>query len=204
MKRLIPGKTKVQVELFKGVMLGDIVVAAIGIAMLILILISSLPQKLIFCIVVIGIAALLLVRMDAVPNYRYLMQIITHYAYKRRYERVNDDELLKSRALGTEKDTKFERLFKKKPGSKGAPVTAKPSKKQKNEEKPAEKDAASGTDGKKSKKKAAKQEKSAESKAKEAKKAREAEDRLLKSASVSDEEKIGEIRVEFPASILAA
>ena len=46
MNRLIPGKTKVQVELFRGVTIGDVVIAAFGIAMITLILMSSLPAKL--------------------------------------------------------------------------------------------------------------------------------------------------------------
>ena len=135
MKRLIPGKTKVQVELFKGVMIGDVVVAVLGIAMLILILISSLPHKLVFCVAVVGVAGMLLVRLDTVPNYRYLLQIITHYAYKRRYERYTDDTLLKARVQGTEKETKFDRLFKSETDAEQEPVVRKFLKKGKKDKK---------------------------------------------------------------------
>ena len=203
MKRLIPGKTKVQVELFKGVRLGDIIVAVLGVAMLILILISSLPHKLYFCIAVVFVAGLLLVRMDTVSNYRYLLQIITHYAYKRRYERLTDNELLKSQALGTEKNTKFDRLFKAKNNAGQKPAMPKPLTKGKKAEKaPKQADLQKGE--KKAKKKTAKPEQTAEGKAKTKKKAREEEDRLLKSASVSEEEKEAiraRRREEFAASM---
>ena len=111
MNRLIPGKTNVQVELFRGVKIGDIIVAAIGIAMIVLVLVSSLPYKLAFCVGIVLVAAVLLIRMDANPNYRYLMHVIAHFAYKRRYARVYDDALLVERARGNEKDTLFDRVF---------------------------------------------------------------------------------------------
>ena len=203
MKRLIPGKTKVQVELFKGVMIGDVVVAVLGIAMLILILISSLPHKLVFCVAVVGVAGMLLVRLDTVPNYRYLLQIITHYAYKRRYERYTDDTLLKARVQGTEKETKFDRLFKSETDAEQEPVVRKFLKKGKKDKKEP-KDSDSQKSEKKTKKKTAKLEQTTGKKEKTTKKARAEEDKLLKSASVSEEEK-EEIRArrreEFAASM---
>ena len=59
MNRLIPGKTKVQIELFRGVTIGDVVIAGTGMVMLVLVLLSSLPHKLGFCIGVVSAAALL-------------------------------------------------------------------------------------------------------------------------------------------------
>ena len=41
--RLIPGKTKVQVELFKGITLADMLVGGIAMVMAVLVLTSSLP-----------------------------------------------------------------------------------------------------------------------------------------------------------------
>ena len=111
MNRLIPGKTKVQVELFRGVKIGDIVVSAIGLAMIILVLVSSLPYKLAFCIGIVLVAAVLLIRMDANPNYRYLMHVIAHFAYKRRYKRIYDDALLVERAQGVKMVTMVDRAF---------------------------------------------------------------------------------------------
>ena len=111
MNRLIPGKTKVKVELFRGVKVGDIVVAGIGLAMLILILISSLPHRFAFCLGVVLVAVMLLVRMDDKPNYLFLMHVIAHFAYRRRYQRSSDDALLMERAKGNEMGTLVERMY---------------------------------------------------------------------------------------------
>ena len=111
MNRLIPGKTKVQVELFRGVKIGDIIVSAIGLTMVIFVLISSLPYKLAFCAGVVLAAAVLLIRMDGNPNYRYLMHVIAHFAYKRKYQRIYDDALLVERARGNAMDTIVDRIL---------------------------------------------------------------------------------------------
>ena len=111
MNRLIPGKTKVQVELFRGVKIGDIIVSAIGLTMIVFVLISSLPYKLAFCVGIALAAAVLLIRLDENPNYRYLMHVIAHFAYKRKYQRIYDDALLVERARGNEMDTIVGRIF---------------------------------------------------------------------------------------------
>ena len=98
MQRMIPEKTKVRVELFRGVTIGDIIVGAIGIGLLILVMISNLPYKVAFVIAIVAIAALLLVRMDQVPNYRYVGHILSYFGYKRKFIRIcTDQELI---ALG--------------------------------------------------------------------------------------------------------
>ena len=60
MQRLIPNKTKVSVELFRGVTIGDVIVGGIGMLMLVLVIISNLPFKLGFSIIVVALTALLL------------------------------------------------------------------------------------------------------------------------------------------------
>ena len=97
MRRLIPGKTKVQIELFKGVLLSDIAVAAVFGVMLLFVVISSLPFKGYICLALLFIAALLLARLDTQPNYLYILNILRHCSYKRRYARRYSDELLKER-----------------------------------------------------------------------------------------------------------
>ena len=94
--RLIPGKTKVQIELFKGISLWDMLVAGIGILLVLFVLISSLPGKF-YIILGIGLVFIgLLIRMDTVPNYRYLLQILRHFSYSRKYDKVYDDATLKA------------------------------------------------------------------------------------------------------------
>lgn len=92
--RLIPGKTKVQIELFKGISLWDMLVAGIGALLILLVLISTLPFKF---YIVLGIGLIfvgLLVRMDTVPNYLYLLHILRHFSYRRKYDKVYDDATL--------------------------------------------------------------------------------------------------------------
>lgn len=91
--RLIPGKTKVEIELFKGITLSDILVAGVAMVMVVLVLLSSLPGK-VYIVGGIGIlAAGLLARMDTVPNYTYLLHILRHFGYVRRYGRKRGDQM---------------------------------------------------------------------------------------------------------------
>ena len=88
MARLIPGKTKVQIELFKGVRLADVLVGLVAFLMIVFVVISSLPFKFYIVLGVLFIAGLLLMRMDTVPNYIYLVNMLRHFAYRRRYRRL--------------------------------------------------------------------------------------------------------------------
>ena len=94
MQRLIPNKTKVSVELFRGVTIGDVIVGGIGMLMLVLVIISNLPFKLGFSIIVIGLTALLLIRLDDQPNYQYLLHILSFLGYKRHFGRRQSDSVL--------------------------------------------------------------------------------------------------------------
>ena len=77
--RIIPGKTKVQLELFKGVTLTDMLIGLVGAILLIFVLVSNMPGKMVFAIVIGGICAMLLVRLDAEPNYVFIMNMIRHF-----------------------------------------------------------------------------------------------------------------------------
>ena len=96
--RLIPGKTKVQIELFRGVTLWDILVGAIALILIILIIISSLPHKIWFCIGIFFLTALLVIRLDEKPNYLMVLHMFRHFSSVRRYSKVYDDEMLKKKA----------------------------------------------------------------------------------------------------------
>ena len=115
--RLIPGKTKVSVELFRGVTLGDIIVCGVAMGMLILVLVSNLPWKLGICIAVGVIAAMLLLRLDEQPNYIYLLHILSFFGYDRRFGRTLNDKLLVEAGEGTLKDVAFDVVFKDRPES---------------------------------------------------------------------------------------
>ena len=111
MTRLIPGKTKVEVELFRGVTLGDVIVAGIGIGMLILLILSNLPYKFNFCIGLAAVTGLLLFRIDDQANYKYLLHILRHFGYDRRFAKSYTDEMLVQRADGTMEEAALQELF---------------------------------------------------------------------------------------------
>ncbi len=92
--RLIPGKTKVKIEFFKGISLWDLVIAAAGAAMMVAVLLSSIPHRFYVILAILFVFAALLVRLDASPNYVLLIHILRHYAYKRHFEKVLDDDVL--------------------------------------------------------------------------------------------------------------
>ncbi|MDO4733463.1 MAG: DUF87 domain-containing protein, partial [Bacillota bacterium] len=94
MIRLIPGKTKVQIELFKGVSLADILIASISFLLIVFVLISSLPYKVYIIIGLLVFGVLLLARVDAQPNYLYLLHILRHFGLKRRFGRSISDAML--------------------------------------------------------------------------------------------------------------
>jgi hypothetical protein len=96
--RLIPGKTKVQIELFKGVTLWDILVGGIAMGLAILVIISSLEGKVVFLSIVLFFAVLLILRLDTQPNYVMLLHMFQHFGFVRRYRKVYDDETLKKKA----------------------------------------------------------------------------------------------------------
>ena len=92
MQRMIPEKTKVHVELFRGVTVGDIIVGGIGMGLLILVLISNLPYKLAICIALAAVFVFLIVRMDEQPNYVYIGHILSYMGYKHRFVRACTDQ----------------------------------------------------------------------------------------------------------------
>ena len=100
MQRLIPGKTKVHIELFRGVTLRDILIGVIALTMLVFVLLSNLPGKLWFCIGIVFLTVLLLIRLDEQPNYIYFLHILTFFGYRRRFERLQKDPQLVARGKG--------------------------------------------------------------------------------------------------------
>jgi len=109
--RLIPGQTKVQIEIFKGVTLWDLLVGAIQLIILALIFSSSLPFKPVFIAFVLVMAVLLIARMDNQPNYMYLLYIIRHFAFRRRFNRLDNDKVLVDYAERGKTEVAFDSIF---------------------------------------------------------------------------------------------
>ncbi|MBR1566573.1 MAG: DUF87 domain-containing protein, partial [Oscillospiraceae bacterium] len=164
MTRLIPGKTKVDVELFHGITLGDVAVAGVALVMLTLVLLSNLPHKFAICIGVCMVAGLLLFRLDDQANYRFLLHILEHFGYDRQFAKTRTDKMLLERGEGTVEEAAFHELFRQKEEEKKAIKASE-------DDKPA----------------LSKQELKEAEEAR--KRQRREEDKLLKSPSVSEEEK---------------
>ena len=111
MQRLIPGKTKVHIELFRGIGLRDIIVGVVAMAMLIFVLLSSLPGKLWICLGILFVSVLLLIRLDEQPNYIYFLHALTFFGYKRRFERLQKDPQLVARGKGDTTKAAMDVLF---------------------------------------------------------------------------------------------
>ena len=92
--RLIPGKTKVKIELFKKVTLADVIVGLVGLGMVTLCVISSLPGRWIIATFMLAIFAVMLFRIDEEPTYIFAWRMLRYRAYPRRYARVLDDKLI--------------------------------------------------------------------------------------------------------------
>ena len=101
--RLIPGRTKVDIELFKGISIADLAIGLIAGIIVIFIVTSSLPFKLVLAAIVTLLAAGLLARLDQEPNYLYLLKVLRHFSYKRHYKRIfSDEDLAKIKSEGLE------------------------------------------------------------------------------------------------------
>ena len=112
--RIIPGKTKVQIELFKGISIIDMVVGLICVSIIILTLVSTIPGNWIIAIVEGLISALLLARLDKEPNYIFLLNLLRHMGYPRRYQKMyTDNELFQIADKGFD-EVAFDEVFEEK------------------------------------------------------------------------------------------
>ena len=89
--RLIPGKIKVKIELFKGVTAVDIAIGIVTFGLLMLVITSSLPRKAYIAGGIALIACGLLLRMDSEPNYQYLLHILRFLFSRKRFKRNETD-----------------------------------------------------------------------------------------------------------------
>ena len=102
--RLIPGKTKVKIELFKGITLIDVLIGLAGLVSATICAISSLPGRYIIAVIVAGIFAVMLVRLDDDPMYVFVWHILKYRAYPRRLHKVYDDKTLERMSTGTKEE----------------------------------------------------------------------------------------------------
>ncbi len=112
--RLIPGKTKVKIELFRGITLGDIIVGAVTLGLVALVLLSTIPGRVYISVGVLAVGILLIFRIDSMPNYRLIMNLLKYLAYPRRFWRTFTDKHLISSNTEANKGDHWKDFFSEK------------------------------------------------------------------------------------------
>lgn len=102
--RIIPKRTKVSTEFFRGVSLADILVGFFGLLILFFVFISSLPGRLWIDLGVFFVFALLLARIDEEPNYMFMLQLLRHFSHERRFQKLTQKELDTAQAKKAKKE----------------------------------------------------------------------------------------------------
>ncbi|MBQ2829923.1 MAG: ATP-binding protein [Oscillospiraceae bacterium] len=90
--RIIPKKTKVSTEFFRGLSIADILVGFLGVLIMFLVFISSLPWKLWIELAIVFVFGLLLARIDSEPNYIFLLQLLRHLSHLRHFGQIPKKE----------------------------------------------------------------------------------------------------------------
>lgn len=98
---LIPGKTKVSLEIFKGMGIVDIAICIFQIFLILMLVVSNFPLKvkLAIVVVIVVVTVLLVIRIDDEPNYQFLMHIIKHCFYPKHFIRAKSDLMLLADSL---------------------------------------------------------------------------------------------------------
>ena len=109
--RLIPGKTKVKIELFRGVTIGDVVVGIITLALVGLVILSTIPGRLYIAIGIIAVGGTLLVRLDGVPNFKSVLNILKYLALPKRFWRTFSDKHLVNKNHEGRRGDKWNEFF---------------------------------------------------------------------------------------------
>ena len=103
--RLIPGRTKVRIELFRGVTIGDMIVAILVLGLAALVVLSTFPGKIVIAAIMACVGVILELRLESQPVYMLVLGIIKHYAYPRRYRRTGKIETVSTEeTTGTSPD----------------------------------------------------------------------------------------------------
>ena len=87
--RIIPKKTKVSMEFFKGVEIPDVLVGILGVAIVISVVFSNLPNRM---IIACGVAVLFgasVIPIDDEKGYMMLYNLLKYFARSRNYEEVS-------------------------------------------------------------------------------------------------------------------
>ncbi len=103
--RIIPKRTKVRMELFKGIELMDVLVGSMGMGLAVSILVSNLPGRLMLMMAVILITVALIFPLDDDKGYQLLFYVVKYFARGRVFHRR--DQTKSSSAFSVEDITPF-------------------------------------------------------------------------------------------------
>ena len=92
--RMIPGKTKVKIELFRGLTIADTVIGVVLLGVIVLVISTGMPGCWWFALGLVLLGLLLLVRINAEPNYVFFLRILRHLGYRHHYAKMYSDELI--------------------------------------------------------------------------------------------------------------
>ena len=109
--RLIPGKTKVKIELFRGVTLGDVIVGIITIVLAGLVILSTVPGRFYIAIGIVAVGGMLIFRLDAQANYISVLHFLKYLALPRRFRRMFSDKHLLSRSREEKRGDNWNEFF---------------------------------------------------------------------------------------------
>jgi len=85
--RIIPGKTKVRVELFKDVSLADFLVGLAFAGFMLLAVTSSAKGRLYYACGILFVGVMLLVKIGDEPNYMFFLSMIRHMSFHKSYRK---------------------------------------------------------------------------------------------------------------------
>lgn len=112
--RLIPGKTKVKIELFRGITLGDIIIGIVTLSLMALVLLSTLPGRTYISVGVLAVGVMLVIRLDQKPNYRLVLDLLKYIAFPKKFWRMFSDKHLISKATEERKGDHWKDFFSEK------------------------------------------------------------------------------------------
>lgn len=95
---LIPGKTNIKTEIFKGFGFIDLIFAAVGIGLVTLVVLSTLPYHYIIAVVVAAIFVFMILKVNDESNYQYMMHILKFLVYEKDYRKAGGSKSIKAKA----------------------------------------------------------------------------------------------------------
>ena len=99
--RLVPGDTKVKLEVFKGVRIWDLIVGLVSGLISVYIIVSDLTHKVFLVIPIIIITGFLIARIvEGEPTYERLLRVLRFFVFPKRFERIYTDDMLYEKAIG--------------------------------------------------------------------------------------------------------